>query len=152
MKHSEWKKSVSVSSENSILTFYKWPWTTKPVLSSTAYLCNSQKYIVWVKIIDFSFMPKKIISKRIFWKCPTLNISKFIFGLVICVAKDLIWTTLKAIFSIFRFFAPSDSRFSNSCISAKYCPILRNGKLIYSAFRWCINWPLWLALWSRGHI
>ncbi len=39
------------------------------------------------------------------------------------------------------FFAPSDSRFSNSCISAKYCPIKPyiNGKLIYSAFRWCIN-------------
>ncbi len=35
------------------------------------------------------------------------------------------------------FFAPSDSRFLNSCISAKYCPIYPNkpyinGKLIYS--------------------
>ncbi len=37
------------------------------------------------------------------------------------MAKNLIWTTLKANFSIFRFVAPSDSRFSNSCISAKYC-------------------------------
>ncbi len=61
----------------------------------------------------------------------------FSFWLVICIAKNLIWTTLKAILSLslsiyiyifffFFFFAPSDSRFSNSCISAKYCPILRN--------------------------
>ncbi len=36
----------------------------------------------------------------------------------------------------FFFFAPSDSRFSNSCISSKYCPIITNhtSKLIYSAF------------------
>ncbi len=33
---------------------------------SLGYVCsNSQKYIVWVKIIDFSFMPKiiRILSK-----------------------------------------------------------------------------------------
>ncbi len=29
-------------------------------------------------------------------------------------------------FQYLDFFAPSDSRFSNSCISAKYCPILTN--------------------------
>ncbi len=28
------------------------------------------------------------------------------FWLVLCIAKDFIWTTLKAIFSIFRFFCP----------------------------------------------
>ncbi len=58
-----------------------------------------------------------------------------------CIARNFIWTTLKAIFSIFGFFAPSDFLFSNSCISAKYCPIKPciNGKLIYSAFRLCIN-------------
>ncbi len=40
-----------------------------------------------------------------------------------CITKNFIWTTLKAIFSIFRFFfAPSDSRISNSSIWAKYCP------------------------------
>uniref|UniRef100_A0A8C1KN78 Kinesin-like protein n=1 Tax=Cyprinus carpio TaxID=7962 RepID=A0A8C1KN78_CYPCA len=36
------------------------------------------------------------------------------------------------------FFAPSDSRFSNSCISDKYCPPNKphiNGEIIYSAFR-----------------
>ncbi len=51
-------------------------------------------------------------------------IYKLNFWLVIYIAKNLIWTTLKAIFSIFRFFFSSVSRFSNSCISAKYCPIL----------------------------
>ncbi len=30
-----------------------WPWTTKPVSSC-------QQYIVWVKMLDFSFMPKTI--------------------------------------------------------------------------------------------
>ncbi len=44
------------------------------------YICsNSQQYIVWVKIIIFSFMPKIIrilrsCSMKIFSKCPTLNI------------------------------------------------------------------------------
>ncbi len=33
----------------------------KSSLKSLGYVCsNSQKYIVWVKIIDFSFMPKII--------------------------------------------------------------------------------------------
>ncbi len=39
---------------------------------------------------------------------------------------NFIWTTLKAIFAIFRCFTHSDSRFSNSCISGKYCPTLTN--------------------------
>ncbi len=34
---------------------------------------------------------------------PTVNISKRNFWLVICIAKNFIWTTLKAIFSIFKF-------------------------------------------------
>ncbi len=52
------------------LYIYIWPWTTKPVVQgpvkSRGYICsNSQKYIVWVKIIYFSFMPKiiRILSK-----------------------------------------------------------------------------------------
>ncbi len=36
--------------------------------------------------------------------CKYVNISKLNFGLVICIAKNFIWTTLKMIFSIFRFF------------------------------------------------
>ncbi len=59
---------------------------------SHGFICsNSQKYIAWVKIIDFSFMPKiiRILSKdhvplKIFCKFPTVKISK--------------------LFSIFRFF------------------------------------------------
>ncbi len=38
----------------------------KSSLKSLGYICsNSQKYIEWVKIIDFSFMPKiiRILSK-----------------------------------------------------------------------------------------
>ncbi len=54
--------------------------------------------------------------------------------LVISIAKNFIWTTLKLIFSVFRFFAPSNSRFSNSCISAKYCPILTNHTSMESLF------------------
>ncbi len=72
---------------------------------------------------------------KIFCKFLTVNISQLHFWLVICIAKNFIWTTLKAIFSIFRFFfAPSDSRFSNSCISAKYCPILTNHISMESLF------------------
>ncbi len=69
---------------------------------------------------------------KIFSKCPTVNISKLNFWLLICIAKD------------FYFFAPSDSRFSNSCISAKYCPILTNHTSMKSFFI-----VLWLVLWSR---
>ncbi len=84
-----------------------------------SYICsNSQQYIVWVKMINFSLMPKIIrilrsSSMKIFCKSPTVNISKLNYWLLICIAKNFIWTTLKMIFSIFRFFAPSDSRFTN---------------------------------------
>ncbi len=40
---------------------------------------------------------------NIFCKFPTANVSKLNF----CMAKNLIWTTLKVIFSIFRFFLHS---------------------------------------------
>ncbi len=103
----------------------------KRSLKSLGYICsNNQKYIVWVIIIDFSLMPKiiRILSSC---KCSTVNISKLNFWLVICIAKNFIWTTLKMIFSIFRWFCTL--RFQ----IFKYCPIITN--IIYSAFRWCIN-------------
>ncbi len=80
----------------------------KTSLKSLGYIC-SQQYIVWVKIMDFSFMPKIIrilrsCSVKIFCKFSTVNISKLNFWLLICIAKNFIWTTLKSIFSIFRFF------------------------------------------------
>ncbi len=66
---------------------------------------NSQQYIAWVKMVDFSFMLKFKIrilcSIKIFFTFPTVNISKLNFVFVICIAKNFIWTTLKAIFSIF---------------------------------------------------
>ncbi len=57
---------------------------------------------------------------KIFCKFPTVNISKLNFWLVICIAKNFIWTTLKMIFSIFRFFCTL--RFQ----IYKYCPIITN--------------------------
>ncbi len=41
---------------------------------------------------------------KIFSEFPNVNILKLNFWLVICIAKNFIWKTLKAIFSIFRFF------------------------------------------------
>ncbi len=57
---------------------------------------------------------------KIFCKFLTVNISKLNFWLVICIAKNFIWTTLKVIFSIFRFFCTL--RFQ----IFKYCPIITN--------------------------
>ncbi len=84
-----------------------WPWSTKAVISNTGIFvaianCMGQ-------MIDFSVMPKIIrilrsCSMKIFCKFPTVNISKLNFWLVICIAKKFIWTTLKVIFSIFKFF------------------------------------------------
>ncbi len=62
-------------------------WTTKAVLSrgGGGGICNnSQQYIVWVKMIDSSFMPKIIrilrsCSMKIFSKFPTVNIYKINF-------------------------------------------------------------------------
>ncbi len=112
-------------------------------LKSLGYICsNRQQYIVWVKIINFSFMPKIIrilrsCSMKIFSKFPTINISKLNFWLVICIAKNFIWTTLKVIFSIFRFFCTL--RFQIFKILSYHNKSYINGKIIYSAFRWCIN-------------
>ncbi len=43
-------------------------------------------------------------SKKIFCKFITVNISQLNFCLVICIAMNFIWTTLKAIFSVLWFF------------------------------------------------
>ncbi len=61
------------------------------------------------------------------------------------MAKNLICTTLKAIFSILDFFSPSDSRFSNSCISVKYCQILQL-KVMFLYFFVCVLNRLPVAL------
>ncbi len=77
------------------------------------------------KLSIFLLMPKIIrilrsCSMKIFCTFPTVNISKLNFWLVICIAKNFIWTTLKLIFSIFRFFCTL--RFQ----IYKYCPIITN--------------------------
>ncbi len=94
-----------------------WPWTTKPVLSIFVAIANNK----WVKIIHFSFMPKIIrilrsCSMKIFCTFPIANISTLNFWLLICIAKNFIWTTLKMILSIFRFFCTLRFRIH------KYCP------------------------------
>ncbi len=61
---------------------------------------------------------------KIFCTFPIINMSKLNFWLAICIAKNFIWTTLKAIFAIFRYFCTLRFQISNSCISAKYGTIL----------------------------
>ncbi len=90
-------------------------------------------------------MPKIIrilrsCSMKIFCTFSTVNISKLNFWLVICIAKNFIWTTLKVIFSIFRFFCTL--RFQ----IYKYCAIITNHTSMESWFITLINWPLWLVL------
>ncbi len=66
---------------------------------------------VWMKqnsrkqqIIYVTLDHKTSLMFQIFSKYPTVNRSKLDFWLVICIAMNLIWTTLKAIFSMFWFF------------------------------------------------
>ncbi len=50
----------------SLISFMKCKYMSLEHKSSHKYICsNNQQYIVWVKIIDFSFMPKiiRILSK-----------------------------------------------------------------------------------------
>ncbi len=72
---------------------------------------------------------------KIFCKFPTVNISKLNLFISNMHCLGLHLDNFEGDFSqyYFQFSAPSDSRCSNSCIVAKYCPILTNGKLIYLA-------------------
>ncbi len=67
---------------------------------------------------------------------PTVNISKHNFWLVICIAKNLIWTTLKMISQYLDFLHPQIPDFQ--ILSYHNKPYI-NEKIIYSAFRWCKN-------------
>ncbi len=53
--------------------------------------------------------------------------------------------------NILIFFAPSDSRFSNSCISAKYCPIQTNHTSMESLFIHKSQLSLMTGLVVQGH-
>ncbi len=70
---------------------------------------------------------------KIFCKFPIVNTSKLIFWLVLCIPKNFIWTTLKAIFQYFDFLHPQIPDFQ----IVVYRPTIVK------------NWPLWLVLWSR---
>ncbi len=77
------------------------------------------------------------------------------FLLVKCIANNLIWTTLKVIFSIFRFFLHPQIPYFQ-ILSYHNRPYI-NGKIIYSAFRWSINinfekWTLMTGFVVQGHI
>ncbi len=122
-------------------------------------------YIFYIKVIlknKHVCFPNNIMAKiisilrscsmKIFSKFPTVNISKLNCWLVICIAKNFIWTTLKVIFSIFRF----------SCTLRfqiyKYCFIITNHTSMERLFIQLSddvyisisqNWPLWLVLCSR---
>ncbi len=79
----------------------------------------------------FAFMPKIIrilrsCSMKIFSKLPTVNISKLNYWLVICIAKN----NFKDDFLNIQMFL--------HILSKPYI----NGKIIYSAFRWCIHLSL----------
>ncbi len=69
----------------------------KAGLKSLGYICsNSQKYIVWVKIIIFSFMPQiiRILSKdHVPWRYFVISYCKYIktyFLISNIIAKNLI--------------------------------------------------------------
>ncbi len=68
---------------------------------------------------------------------PTVNILKLNFWLVISIAKNFIWTTLKMIFSIFRFFCTLRLLFINLSDDAWISLSL--------------NWPLMTGFVLQGH-
>ncbi len=84
---------------------------------------------------------------KIFCKCPTV---------VICIAKNFLWTTLKAIFSIFRFFCTFRFQIFKLLYFSQIWNILTNNTSMESLFihmmyksQFKKKIPLWLVLWSR---
>ncbi len=125
-----------------------WPWTTKPVLIHWGiFVAIARKKMG--KKYRFSFMLEiiRILSKdHVPWRyfVHFLNISNLTFRLIIRITKDLIWTTLQAIFSIYIYIYIYTLRFSNSwwylsqILSYPNTPYI-NGKRIYLAFMWHMN-------------
>ncbi len=101
----------------------------KTSLKSLGYISsNSQQYIVWVIKLYIFLLCQKSSGYYIL-----INISKLNYWLVICIAKNFIWTTLKMIFSIFRFFCTL--RFQ----IYKYCPIITNHTSMETIFIQLLN-------------
>ncbi len=78
------------------------------IAKNTLYGSKLYIFLLCQKSLDIKIMFHEGIS--------TINISKLNFWLLICIAKNFIWTTLKMIFSIFRYFCTL--RFQ----IYKYCP------------------------------
>ncbi len=99
-------------------------------VSSTAiFVAITNNILYGSKLYIFILCQKSLDIKIMLHEdIPTVNISKLNYWLLICIAKNLIWTTLKMIFSIFRFLC---SRFLNNVQT------IHQWK--YNLFRWCIN-------------
>ncbi len=82
---------------------------------------------------------------KLFSKFPTVNISQIHFLSVICIAKNLILTTLKAILH------PPIPDFQ-IVVSVKYCPILTNHTQMGSLFEWISNLTIMTDFVVEGHI
>ncbi len=123
----------------------------KSSFKSFVYICsNSQKCIVWVKIIDFSFMPKviRILSKDhvpyIYFVNFLTYISKHLFLISNMYCKELNLDSFKPDFlNISIFFCPLRFQIFKllylSQILSNPNILCINGKLIYSACMWFIN-------------
>ncbi len=136
-----------------------WPWTTKTVLSRWGIFVAIVKNTLYgSKFLDFSFMPKiiRILGKDdVSWRYFVnllLLIYQLNFWLVICITKNLIWTTLKAIFSIFWFCCTFRfqiiqlvvSRPNHTSMGSLFNQISDDVEI--SILK---NWHLRLVLWSR---
>ncbi len=129
------------------------PWTTKPVLI---------RWGIFVAIAKKHMAIPWTMFHAVFCKFPTVNIPKLNFWLVICVAKDFSWTSLKVIFSIFRFFLHPQMPDFQSVVSQPNIAFIPC--MVQTIHQWKVdlysfqmmnkskfrrNWPLWLVLWSR---
>ncbi len=77
--------------------------TLEHKICSTGIFVAIANYTLNGSKLSIFLLCQKSCSMKIFSKCPTVNISNVHFLLVICIAKNFIWTDLKAIFTIFRF-------------------------------------------------
>ncbi len=81
---------------------------------------------------------------KIFCKFPTVNISKLKKIYAICIAKNFIWITLKAIFSIFRFFLhpqiPDVYAYVYVCVCVCVCNLVLSGlrQYLILAVMWAV--------------
>ncbi len=90
-----------------------WPWSTKPVKRSTGIFIAIASTIHWMGQNYRFFFAKNPYEIMFHEDILYISYSKYI--------KTFEWFS-----QYLDFFAASDSRFSNSCISATYCPIITN--------------------------